>query len=42
MGSSISYIAEILSDRAVGFPEVQIVFCDNRKLTQGALVFANK
>lgn len=29
-----SYIAEILSDLAVRFPEIQIIFCDNRKFAQ--------
>jgi len=31
---SANYIAEILSDIAVRFSEIQIVFCDNRKFAQ--------
>jgi len=31
---SANYIAEILSDIAVRFPEIQIIFCDNRKFAQ--------
>ncbi len=29
-----SYIAEILSDLVVRFPQIQVVFCDNRKFAQ--------
>lgn len=29
-----SYIAEIISDIAVRFPQIQIVFCDNRKFAE--------
>ncbi len=31
---SASYLADLLSDIAVRFPEIQIVFCDNRKFAQ--------
>lgn len=33
------YIAKILSDLAVRFPQIQIIFCDNRKFAQEWLLY---